>query len=534
MRTVYATQFKVLPKVGEKATDVISAVVEEIVEWAKARYKRQGIDLNLLPDGNTVSPVPGEATKLTIESAEASALVTFAWTYPSQHDPTLLWETDATVAIVGDEIEVAIVLRLSSTGFAVKPIGFDLGNPKIVAELVRKFTCMIAQIELRANPTILTSENVGKFVENHLRNDSRSIPVVLVSPEVWTDKYLIDPGALQSRLVGLAHVAQLDSKWAAFSLTDAVGKLDSCYDGAVRVYWPSAKAAQSSLQGHLYLPSQIEKFATIGRPLDQYLFRQFAAFAAFRYIEAGAIRLARSSVDDARRKRIELLHHKAQTSEKGSQDEKEFLDLALAENNRLTQENVEYRNQIDELKRDLATTRLNFDAITRADVAELADDLAPALASPDEEQLSSVHAALELIAVRNADMIVVYKSGWDAAKDSDFSRPIDVFKGLLALVDVGREFFKTKGNQSMGPWEKIFISRGLKYASTESQNTLNMYGKDREFSHEGVKRQMVKHLTIGKGDTKNCLQIYFEVDERKKTLEIGWCGRHLLYYGKGT
>lgn len=76
--------------------------------------------------------------------------------------------------------------------------------------------------------------------------------------------------------------------------------------------------------------------------------------------------------------------------------------------------------------------------------------------------------------------------------------------------------------------------RGFKYAATESKNTLNMYGEDRDFSYKGKKRRMVKHLTLGGGDRKNCLQIYFDPDDQERRFLIGYCGVHLPYYGMST
>jgi hypothetical protein len=45
---------------------------------------------------------------------------------------------------------------------------------------------------------------------------------------------------------------------------------------------------------------------------------------------------------------------------------------------------------------------------------------------------------------------------------------------------------------------------------------------------------MLRHLTLGGGDRTNCLQIYFDVDEKTKKFAIGYCGRHLPYYGMRT
>lgn len=65
---------------------------------------------------------------------------------------------------------------------------------------------------------------------------------------------------------------------------------------------------------------------------------------------------------------------------------------------------------------------------------------------------------------------------------------------------------------------------GWKYSPRESDATLNKHGWHRPM-HQG--KPMQKHLTIGRNSSDRCVQIYFEVDQSKRKIIIGYCGRHL-------
>jgi len=454
------------------------------------------------------------------------AFVEFDWVYPHDPDPSLLWNAQVTIAVSGNHVEVAILVRITSVEFSVKPLEYDLGRPRVIPALFEQFKCVAGPYQLQAAPTELDTREVAPFVERCLLNRDRRLPVVMVSPEVWTDKFLIDAKVLQSTLAGLAIVVVLKTKWAAFELTDAVGRLFSCYGGAVRVYWPGFRPDESdSLRHQVFLPASIRANLARGRSLDRYIFRMLSALSAFRFTQGEITTQARTAVEKDRRAQFDALLEKSKQGDSAA--DKELLEFALEENVRLEREIAISKQRVSDLEREVETYQVNL---------ATAYQYGPA-AEPDQskelqtEEVNSVSDALEQTAQRHADVIEVYETASKSARSSDFARPEDILRALLAIADLGKEYFASKGKTSMGPWEAFFEKRGFKYASTESQNTLNMYGDDRKFTHAGRRVQMLKHLTIGKGDTKNCVHIYFEPNEKLKRIEIGYCGRHLPYYG---
>ncbi len=50
-----------------------------------------------------------------------------------------------------------------------------------------------------------------------------------------------------------------------------------------------------------------------------------------------------------------------------------------------------------------------------------------------------------------------------------------------------------------------------------------------DFMYNERKRRILRHLTLGGGDSENCLQIYFEPDIEPAKMVVAYCGRHLPY-----
>src|SRR4051794_23224968 len=103
----------------------------------------------------------------------------------------------------------------------------------------------------------------------------------------------------------------------------------------------------------------------------------------------------------------------------------------------------------------------------------------------------------------------------ESAEESNFGRPAQVLEALLAGAEVGAAWKEAKDKKrAFKPLKTAFQEKvSYKYTNNESEQTMNLYGEDRKFRHEGATRAMEKHFTLGGGDRVNCLQIYIDFDE---------------------
>jgi hypothetical protein len=259
-----------------------------------------------------------------------------------------------------------------------------------------------------------------------------------------------------------------------------------------------------------------------------------AELSSLRYSEGQVIRQVRADVAKQRALQFEELRNRVNQEALDGAEFRELFNLASDENKRLSEE-VE---RLQRVTTDLEKQNENLQNSLRTVWQYSADGSSANVPPSDQEgneDFSSVAEAIEAAKQKFSDTLVIWQSAEDAARTSQFARPEQVYRALLAIAEVGRgHFAQLTGGPSVGPWESAFKDRGFDYAASEHQTTLTKYGKHRDFSHNGQRRRMLRHLTLGGGDRTNCLQIYFEPDEELSQICVGYCGPHLPYSNQRT
>lgn len=538
MRPVYAVQFEVQSPDPAKSAPPTETVIEATAAWLRHWYtERKGLTVDVPVKGGTVEPV--ELHRVEVSSVTATtgdSIWSLTWSYPADADEKVLWQSSVTLGQADKAIEVGVVIRIASRDFRVAPLSFDVRRPYIVKALLQALPCFLGGRQLRVAPEPIGVEDVAAF-EAHLFDPQRRLPIVLFSRDPYTDQCHASPGRVADTLAGLAEVHVLNDKWAGFKLTNAVGRAFSCFNGAVRIYWPGLTRDSSPLPHKLFMPEEVQE---IGQDFGEHLMRRFAPISGLRLTDLPCAKKVRAAVEADRlgdaTKLAEQL--KAGTAAK-EQVEAEFFKLIEERDSAITSrksaeaERDEAKFRILELEDENRQLKENIKAMS---VHRPVETQAPVTQpSPDQLELNSVRAALDAAGKNFAARLVIWSSADQSAEKSAFARPSEVYEALMAIHELADAQFKSKSaGKPVGPWESWFEKRGFKYAAKESQNTLNMYGSERDFSHDGEKRRMVRHLTLGGGDRNNCLQIYFDVDESSERFLIGYCGVHLPYYGMRT
>lgn len=531
MRNVYAVQVQLKP--NPSRDEAWANVLAAIGEWAAAWYARRGTAISLTGGAQALRPIEGHSLVTTSgEGPSGERLWTMSWAYPADDDPSLLWEATATAASRGNEIETSLVLRVGSRTYRVAPSSFRLRRPNLVRTLVDEFECSVAGRSVTAMAATVAASNVAGLVDD-LRSPERRLPVVLISREPYSDRPLLDPAGIADQLAGLAHVRVFADKWASFRLTSLIGKQHSCFNGAVRLYWPVAKAGDDVRADRPFMPEEVRGEAAL---VPERLLRRLAAASAFRFVEMDVTKLVRASLEQAAlaaqaRAREKALADATDRSElealvNGLMDDKakalEDVRKTRDEADTLRLELVDQNERIAELEAELSDVRRSIGVTIPAAPA------AAAVVPDDDVEPATVAEALEEAAQRFAGRVTVLDTAQRSAEESDFGRPTEVFHALMAIRDVADLYFASReAGRPMGRWDDAFEERGVKYAAQESRATMNQFGGERDFTNGGVKRRIEKHLTLGGGDKKNCLQIYFDADDAAGRFVIAYCGRHL-------
>ena len=519
MRLLYAVQFEIAgaeeTRPSSPAADVVKSVSSWISEWYSTR---KGIHITLPLAGGAISPVHNHDVSVTREvspSAEFSHTI-ISWAYPDENDGNLFWHSRTEIGEFGGLAEFSLQLFLDSTQYLIAPVDFKLRRPRLVGTLLRQFTCSCGDVRLSLEPREIRTESVEDFATTRLLSRGRRLPVVLVSRTAASGKWLVDPSELADPLAGIAETYYLADKWAGFALTDVVGKLYSCFNGAVRVYWPDFDPVDSPYSP-VYIP---EKLNEIGGRLTDILFRQMAAISAFRYVTGPVTTDAKEHLQEERRREIEAL--KAAASERG--DDRELLELADKENEELRKQNDHLLEENKALKGSLELAQENFRAIGQS-LAE-AEPLEVAAQEPGSE-LESVEGAVLAAKERFGDTLLVVDSALDSARESPFMQCRKAYQALSAIHEVclsWRQSRKTK--TPMGTFEQAFSMKGFVYKSRESMTSTGKWANEYEMIYKGQRVSIEPHLALGKGGPDTCLRIHFYTDEEEEKFVIAHVGRH--------
>jgi hypothetical protein len=526
MRTVYATQFTVGDGAHGNAWD---GLLEVVSGWVGRYYQNRKIEIAFPFDNGELIPCPEH--RISVNALELSPEKRFwklDWIHPDDYDSTLLWHTQATLALSGAEIEFGIVVRIASKSFTVMPARFTLGRPWLVKKIATDFECKTGVRRITPTPFHLPASEIDDFVNSALMNSHRALPVVLVSNAPNKGEPVIDVNKLADTLVGLAEVYVLADKWAAFRLTDAVGQSLSCFNGAVRVYWPDFSLDSNPFHHPLWLGNNIKWHEENGRSFYEYLLRMLSTIASFRHTDGSLTKAIRDEADARRQHHID---EQRQEIKKGNYDRKQaekFLDEVAEENDTLRRERDDATERLSELQERLRTAEENLAAVYQYAGQNQEPDTSGQQQDADIT-LSNVREAVEHAAEKFSESLIFLPSAFDSAQDSPFKRPNRVYEALEAINEVCLEWADSlRTGEPMGQsWIEAFRKRGFDYKDSVSTTSKGKYEDDYYFTYEGQRILFEQHITEGAKQPDKCFSIHMCRDYEKRKIAIGHVGRHL-------
>jgi hypothetical protein len=290
----------------------------------------------------------------------------------------------------------------------------------------------------------------------------------------------------------------------------------------------------------LYLPERLEILKRHGSSIEAHFLQKLAEIATFRLSAAGLIKPIQDSIANARALKADQSRQQMLEAAKDNEEFRQELKRLWGQEKELKENKEKAEFLVLELEETVSTMAHEIQGLKQA-MACMEDykKSGEAVLETDfieEFDPGTVLDALTSIENKCGDQLILYSDAFKYAATSDFPRPLLVYQALTAIADLSKEHYTALGKgESIGPWDKYLTVRGFtKYRSTESQTTKTKFGGQREFNNDGIQRSMLKHLDLGGGDTKACLQIYFEPNDKEKKIEIGYCGRHLDYSSQRT
>jgi hypothetical protein len=515
-------QFEIVPRGAATSGEVSKEVLQTVASWVAEWYlRRKTTSIQIPVDGGTVQP--RENHEITVARSLSSdghvSRSTVTWSYPDDNDGNLLWHSKCELSEFSGLLEFSLQLLLDSTQFYIAPVEFNLGRPRVIATLLRQFECIHGDTRLSLEPSGLTAQGVPDFLHKRLYSNRRRLPIVLVSRTTVSDKWLVDPGELADRLAGIAEVCVLDDKWAAYALSNEIGKLYSCYNGAVRIYWPDFDPSKASYSP-IYLPARIH---VLGAKLAGTLFRQLSAISTFRYVPGPVATDATEYLHEQQRKEMEEIRRAAQ--ERG--DYAELLDLADRETAALKKQVADARQENESLRASLQLSQENLQSVWRAQ--EDRRVAAPVELAPEEEEFepASIEEAVRAAEDQFKETLEFRESAFESARECPFKQPKKVYQALLAMHEVCQAWRQSRKTRTpMGSPDQSFANKGFEYKPRESMTSKGKWGAEYEMWYKGHRVSVEQHLALGKGGPDTCLRIHFYSDESTGKYVIAHVGRH--------
>ena len=520
MRTVYATVVEV-----REDSDLVSAL-EHVGHWITKWYSRHGVSVDeavaAIAAGTVdVAPMPGHrlaVRNLTSAERPAESLLDLHWNYPDQYDPSLGWHTHLRLLQRPGGLLIALELAVSGLTFRVAPAMIKLGSPRVIRDICRLTSAHVGGRPYRMLPEIVHADQVEQLVAE-LVLPQRVYPVVVVSHRTGSNQALVDADGLAESLAGVGKVYELADKWAAFKLAEDLGRELSCFDGAMRVYWPGFTTTADPYAHPLWLSKSLSDEASATRACWQ-LARNIFEAASFRFAEPAEVSALRQLAEREART-------VAWTAAADSDDTDKLLNDLYALQDKLSE--AEKRNE--ELSSECETLRANAMALASPGAwqqAMASQSAAPAPAS-SSSPAGSIESVLDAVTASEsaASHLLFLPIAFESAQASPFRQPERVVQALEAIDEVAAIWVKSlETGNSVGSLRKHFKDRGFTYADDVSQTSASRWASEYQTKYEGHEYDISPHITIGAKQADTCLSIHWAWDKDRKKVLVAHVGRH--------
>jgi hypothetical protein len=298
-----------------------------------------------------------------------------------------------------DRVVLYATLEAGTDATLINPLEVDPKCPRIVRTLLEApGRWYHSTSELRLMRHMHTFDE-GEGLAAEISDSSRTVPIVAVSQD---EEGLVLPylhEKLAYDLAGLANVVLLDPD-ATWALTDRLGRIFSCYRGAVRLYWPRLSNSDDPYRHPLWTAYRLR--SSVADPKET--LKRFRRQLRGRIMRAAALSVVRPREIDTIRNAA-TRRHLAEMKERASslQDYRDFAEMYAEENERLREKIVSLQAKAEQLQmqtieledaREALLARLeNAEVQLRYRRPEAAQEIAPD--SVDEPQNGPVADPLE-------------------------------------------------------------------------------------------------------------------------------------------
>jgi hypothetical protein len=482
----------------------LDAVSDILQAWGDSKFQT-GVDGTTTIKKSGVQAIFDKRS----DTIDKTSLVTFDVLEPVSGGQL---QTQVKLLKAPEQFHFQCVLTLGSERGLVSPT-VDIHSPRFIREIIElPAQWRVAQDAERvfAKCFDVKTQDITEL-ERLIKASQRRLPIVVIS-ELRGETLA---GDVHERVsidtCGLAHTCRLTSD-ASWELTNLLGKEWSCYNGAIRLFWPFRGNRTDPRAHPLWTMDRLlwrvddeeEARDRFRRELNEQLIEASTFVAddpAFARFESSKLSAARES------SRL--------SAEAG--DYKALADSYASENDALRTTNDIQLKEIETLKQNIESLTLALRSersVTTQDVPE----------APPETVLEAVQSARDKLA-----KTVSFGPDIDRQLEtlnSTAGPPDKVFRYLMTLGDLAQTLDQ---NKPLGRSVPLWLRDKNVEASGESETIKNSKDarRHRTFRIDGHDVHCEYHAKPSDGVHPDlCVRIYFAVSDQHPRIQIGYIGRH--------
>jgi hypothetical protein len=423
------------------------------------------------------------------------------------------FETTLQLACADSAVRVACGIAAGHGSNRIAPIRVEGRCPNVLRAIIEARRWSLGPTPITSNQLMVRGVGGGDDLVSALAHPDRSLPIVVISSESGLLLHPDLPARMARDLTALALVAVADEQ-ASWRLTDRVGKALSCYAGAVRLYWPGFQSSDPVTMHPLWTANRLLHRTS----QTDYAARTICDTLRRRLMTVSIAALAEPSL--IVRLRDAEANERATALRKEMRDQDDYKGLAES----YATDNAELRVQVDALKANIETLRAELYRLqTTAVWAGVPEDLEPDLSIPP----STIEEAIDRARTFFAGLLVFGDDVADgvATLAPQAGPPEKIFDYLQALSELVQARRAGPLGRGMLQW---LADRNID-GSPESETVIgNRADMARRVWHDGTsRRQFELHLKPKESTHPDqCVRIYFDRDEARQQIVIGWVGRH--------
>ncbi len=456
----------------------------------------------------------GRSASIEIDEVEAGDGEFKRWRL-LEEIPGGLFETMVGLARSADRVHVSASLAAGHNTNQLAPLQYEARCPSVLRQLAElPWGWRLGRSSLATAHTRFRGPAGGDALTSLLLDTERSLPVVAISTHFGLALHREMETRMARDLIGLATVAVVDDE-AAWTLTQRLGKTLSCYNGAVRLYWPGLAADSPPTYHPLWTAERLLSGAGSVDAAEKYiremLRKRLMAVSVPALAEASVferVRAARQQAEEATR-RAELVE---------AADYKKLAEEEADKADRMKLRVAELEGQIQDLRQQLWRVQAE-DAW-----ADGAESISPDDSQPPETVEEAVSRAKVLFAGR-----LRFGADVDAGVrglNKTAGPPDKVLKYLRGLADLASARQSGPLGKGMMQW---LGDRGID-GSGEFETISNNKAEQRKRTWDngaGARRVFDFHLKPNEATQPDqCVRIYFDWDEAAAQVVVAWVGRH--------